>query len=57
VRGDYKILMAAETDRWELFNLRKDPGETMDLAAAEPALLAELIAEWESFAAANGVVY
>ena len=57
VRGDWKILMEASAERWELFNLADDPGETNDLSAAEPALLAELVAAWEQFADDTGIVY
>lgn len=42
-------------DRWELYDLRADPNETRDLAAAQPARLAELLAVWEREALANGV--
>ncbi len=38
-RGDYKIVHTFEGDRWELYNLRDDIGETRDLAAAMPAQL------------------
>lgn len=65
-KGDYKALwlndMATNinprlpTGRWQLFNMRKDPGETTDLAAAEPAKLRELVADWEAYAARVGVV-
>ena len=33
---------------WELYNIREDPGETRDLAAQHPDLLAELVQEWET---------
>ena len=42
--------------RWLLFNLASDPGETTDLAAAEPAKLKELIDEWFAYARETGVV-
>ena len=57
VRGDWKLLRPAGTGTWELFNLADDPGETADLAAAQPAVLAELVAAWERFADDTGVVY
>ncbi len=41
---------------WELFDLEADPGEQRDLAAAEPGRLTPLLAAWEEYAAANGVV-
>ncbi|MEY2880267.1 MAG: hypothetical protein RLZZ15_2647, partial [Verrucomicrobiota bacterium] len=42
-------------DRWELYDLTSDPNETRDLAAREPAKLAELITVWEREAAAHDV--
>jgi arylsulfatase len=40
---------------WELYDLRSDPTELRDLAAAQPALVAELAAAWESAARDNDV--
>jgi arylsulfatase A-like enzyme len=42
--------------RWELFNLRDDPGETQDLAQREPQRLQALVKSWEAYAHRNGVV-
>jgi hypothetical protein len=42
-------------DRWELYDLAHDINETRDLAAAQPAKLAELLAAWETAAKANDV--
>lgn len=56
VRGEWKILMPAETGTWELFNLDQDPGETIDLADQHPELLSELSNAWDRFAAETGVV-
>ncbi len=42
-------------DRWELYDLGRDPNETRDLAGQEPAKLAELLAVWEREAAAHDV--
>ncbi|NEL27474.1 MAG: arylsulfatase, partial [Xanthomonas perforans] len=44
------------TSRWQLFNVARDPGETRDLAAAEPARLAELVAAYDAYAKDKGVV-
>jgi arylsulfatase len=41
---------------WQLFNLATDPAESRDLAASEPAKLAELVADWGAYAQAKGVV-
>lgn len=48
-RGDWKLIEWYEDGRVELFNLAHDIGETIDLAAAEPARAGELretLAEW-----------
>ena len=57
VRGDWKILMAGPSARWELFHLSDDPGETTDLANERPELLADLVSDWGQFAADHGVAY
>jgi arylsulfatase A len=47
--GDYKLIRFYEDDRRELYNLREDPGETLDLAAKMPAKrneLASLLDRW-----------
>ncbi|UDY35025.1 arylsulfatase [Dermatobacter hominis] len=43
-------------DRWELYDVRADPTETRDLAAAEPARLAEMVDLWWREARANDVL-
>ena len=43
------------TGHWELFNIRTDPTETANLAADFPEVMAELIADWDAYAIANGV--
>ncbi|MEJ5975545.1 arylsulfatase [Novosphingobium sp. PS1R-30] len=54
-RGDWKITDIGD-GIWHLFDLARDPGETRDLAAAEPARKAALIAEWDRYARDVGVV-
>lgn len=54
-QGDWKITDIGD-GRWHLFNLAADPGETRDLAAANPAKLAELARLWDAYAKANNVV-
>jgi arylsulfatase B len=49
-RGDWKLVGRRLRDgdtRWELYNLSKDLAEEHDLAAAEPALLQQLVARWQ----------
>jgi arylsulfatase B len=46
--GDWKIVRPGPNQRrWELFDLRADPGEKIDLAGQETARAAELIQRWE----------
>ena len=40
--GDWKLLANADLSKFELYNLRNDLGEKTDLAASEPAKLADL---------------
>ena len=41
---------------WQLYDVDADPGETRDLGAAQPKLLAALVAQWARYAKAAGVV-
>lgn len=58
-KGDYKIVINAEgqndTD-WHLFNIKTDPGETTDLAQQMPALLEEMLADYEVYVETNNVL-
>lgn len=59
-RGDWKaslIVPPISNGRWELYNLRSDPGETIDLSEREPEVLAELTASYAEFKADHGVVH
>jgi len=66
-KGDWKVIyLPAGTNRytrkgvstghWQLFDVARDPGETRDLASAEPARLAELVATYDDYARDKGVV-
>ncbi|WP_336631881.1 MULTISPECIES: arylsulfatase [unclassified Microbacterium] len=54
-RGRYK-LVREWGGPWELYDIAVDRGESHDLSAAEPALAAELLAEYEAWAQRNGVI-
>ena len=59
-QGDWKILRLPQpygNGDWQLYNLRADPGETTDLAAANPDTVRQMAAGWERYAAANEVVH
>jgi arylsulfatase A-like enzyme len=47
--GDWKIIRRDRRDStsWQLYNLRRDPQELMDLAESEPETLARLMTELE----------
>jgi arylsulfatase A-like enzyme len=58
-RGDWKALLLPPPDgpgHWQLYDLSKDPGEVNDLAEAEPERLAGLIADWNAYVEATGVL-
>ena len=41
---------------WHLFDINSDPGETRDLAAAQPGRLSAMQAQWQRWAKANRVL-
>ncbi|MEH6517339.1 MAG: arylsulfatase [Halioglobus sp.] len=49
-------LPGAAPPQWRLYDLSVDPGEEHDLASSEPEILEGLVADWNRYAAANGVV-
>lgn len=58
-QGDWKLLWVAGPngeDRWSLFNLADDPGETEDLAPSMPEKLEEMRTLWDTYVAENNVV-
>lgn len=58
-RGDYKLVrnMPPLGDaKWHLYDLARDPGETNDLSAVRPELFAEMMAEYEAYAARVGAL-
>ena len=53
IRGAYKVINTPPpgsrgTTPWQLYNIETDPGEQHDIAAENPNLVAELVAEWEA---------
>jgi arylsulfatase len=49
-RGDWKLVRFEFRGPWELYNLKSDRTEQQDLARAQPALVAELAAQWDAWA-------
>jgi len=47
--GDWKLLHIIETNTYELYNLKKDIGETNNLAASNPKMLKKLISDLEKW--------
>ncbi len=57
-RGDFKIVrdMPPVGDgQWRLYNLARDPAETADLSAAEPALFKQMLADYAAYETRVGV--
>jgi len=58
-KGDYKAVLVAAPfgpGEWRLYNTAEDPGETADLSTEYPEILEELLAAWNGYAEAVGVV-
>ena len=57
--GDWKILRMPRpfaSGEWELYDLKKDPGETNDLSSEYPEKVQEMIALWERYRKDNTVL-
>ncbi|WP_246202878.1 arylsulfatase [Sphingomonas lacunae] len=58
-KGDWKLvknLPPYGTGEWELYNIAQDPGEVTNLASAEPSIHAQMQADYNDWAKANGVL-
>ncbi|HSF53705.1 MAG TPA: arylsulfatase [Algoriphagus sp.] len=58
IRGNWKILRLPQplgTGSWELYDLEKDPTESIDLSTQFPEIKEELIKGWMDYAQRNGV--
>lgn len=58
-KGRYKALFIPEPmgpHKWQLFDLKNDPGETTDLAEVELEKLRELVDHWSEYVAETGLV-
>ncbi|TKA46228.1 hypothetical protein B0A54_03035 [Friedmanniomyces endolithicus] len=57
--GDYKIVFIPAPkgpEKWQLYNLARDPGEIHDLAAADPERLGRMVKMWDRYVLETGVV-
>jgi arylsulfatase A-like enzyme len=58
-QGDYKIVfnrLPVGDNRWHLYNIVTDPGETQDLSESMPAQFQQMLANYESYATRNAVL-
>ncbi len=57
--GKWKLLWVAGPNgenRWQLYDLHNDPGETLDLSAAEPLVMSNMKEKWAEYVQANNVI-
>lgn len=58
-RSGYKLvrnLPPTGNGEWQLYHLASDPGEVHDLRAAQPILFQSMLADYQAYAKANGVL-
>jgi len=58
-KGNWKIVWLARPrgeNRWELFDIKNDPGETIDLSGSHPEVMKEMVDHWEEYKAETGTV-
>ncbi len=58
-RSDYKLkrnMPPLGNNRWQLFNIRRDPGETTDLREREPERFQSMLADYEAYVQRAGVL-
>jgi len=57
-KGDWKILwnFNDQDKKWELYNLKNDPGETTDVSLNHSKILADLENDWKSYVIENNIL-
>lgn len=58
-QGDWKILWIASPNgpnKWELYNIKNDPGETTDLSKKHPEKFEAMKKLWDEYQKRNGVI-
>lgn len=58
-KGDWKIVFIPKPkgpERWQLYNLAKDPGEVHDLSEHDPERLEKMIKLWDQYVLETGVI-
>lgn len=59
-QGDWKLLWLCKpfgTSDWQLFNLKDDPGETVDLSAKETKIRERMIGHWDEYVKKQNVIF
>ncbi|KAF2211854.1 hypothetical protein CERZMDRAFT_42299 [Cercospora zeae-maydis SCOH1-5] len=57
--GDWKIVFIPKPkgpEKWQLYNLKRDPGEVDDLAEQDPGRLEKMIKMWDQYVLETGVI-
>lgn len=60
IDGRWKLVSVMKPygdNQWQLFDIESDRGETRNVAAEQPEVLARLTAQWQRYADRNGVVF
>jgi arylsulfatase A-like enzyme len=58
-RGNYKAILVpneSNTAKWELYDLSRDKGESINLAHEQEDVLKELVEAWFTYEAETGVI-
>ena len=58
-KGDWKIVWMPEpfgTNDWQLYNLKKDPGERFDLSEEYPEIRRKMMEDWNEYASINNII-
>ena len=55
-KGDWKILWNKKEEKWELYNLKTDLGETKDISKENPELFEEMKGYWDEYKKNNNVI-
>lgn len=58
-QGDWKLLQLCKpwgTGKWQLYNLKRDPGELDDIADKNPKLTRTLMQHWDEYVKRNNVI-
>jgi arylsulfatase len=55
-KGNWKLVSDYEKNKWELYDVEKDRGETTDVAAENPQVVRDLAFQYLQWAARTGVV-